>query len=69
MAEKSMIIIGAGLAGLCTGCFSQMNGYKTQIYEMQNKLGGVCVSWKRNDYNFDYAVHNVLGVSPKPTSL
>ena len=67
MAEKSIIIIGAGLAGLSTGCYSQMNGYKTQIFEMQNKPGGVCVSWKRNDYNFDYAVHNVFGVSPKPT--
>ena len=67
MVEKSIIIIGAGLAGLSTGCYGQMNGYKTQIYEMQNKPGGVCVSWKRNGYNFDYAVHNVFGLSTKPT--
>jgi phytoene dehydrogenase-like protein len=44
-----------------------MNGYGTQIFEMQNKPGGVCVSWKRGDCNFDYAVHNVFGVSTKPT--
>jgi len=67
MREKSIIIIGAGLAGLSTGCYSQMNGYRTQIYEMQNKPGGVCVSWKRNGYSFDYAVHNVFGVSTKPS--
>jgi len=67
LAEKSLIIIGAGLAGLSTGCYGQMNGYKAQIFEMQNKPGGVCVSWKRNGYSFDYAVHNVFGFSPRPT--
>ncbi|HSQ49375.1 MAG TPA: NAD(P)/FAD-dependent oxidoreductase [Candidatus Deferrimicrobiaceae bacterium] len=63
MAEKSIIIIGAGLAGLSTGCFAQMNGYKTKIYEMQTKPGGVCVSWQRKDYTFDYAVHNLFGTA------
>ncbi len=67
MSDKSIIIIGAGLAGLSTGCYGQMNGYRTQIFEMQNKPGGVCVSWKRGGYSFDYAVHNVFGISPKPT--
>src|SRR5512136_231729 len=67
MSSKSIIIIGAGLAGLSTGCYSQMNGYKTKIIEMQNKPGGVCVSWKRDGYRFDYAVHNVFGISTKPT--
>lgn len=67
MVKKSIVIIGAGLAGLSTGCYGQMNGYQTQIFEMQNKPGGVCVSWKRNNYSFDYAVHNVFGISTKPT--
>jgi phytoene dehydrogenase-like protein len=67
MSDKSIIIIGAGLAGLSTGCYAQMNGYKTQIFEMQNKPGGVCVSWQRKGYSFDYAVHNVFGSSTKPT--
>ena len=67
MPNSSILIIGAGLAGLSTGCYAQMNGYKTQIFEMSNKPGGVCVSWKRKDYNFDYAVHNVFGISKKPT--
>ncbi|MCW4019092.1 MAG: NAD(P)/FAD-dependent oxidoreductase [Candidatus Bathyarchaeota archaeon] len=67
MAETSIIIIGAGLAGLSTGCYGQMNAYKTKIFELQNKPGGVCVSWKRNGYSFDYAAHNIFGVSTKPT--
>jgi phytoene dehydrogenase-like protein len=61
---KSIIIIGAGLSGLATGCYAQMNTYRTKIFEMQNKPGGVCVSWKRNGYTLDYAVHNVFGLTP-----
>ena len=33
MTEKSLIIIGAGLAGLSTGCHAQMNGYQSHIFE------------------------------------
>jgi thioredoxin reductase len=29
--EKSMIIIGAGFAGLATGIYARLNGYKTEI--------------------------------------
>ena len=64
MENKSIIIIGAGLAGLATGCFAQMNSYSTKIFELQDKPGGVCVSWKRNGYTFDYAIHNVFGLAP-----
>ncbi|MCW4011146.1 MAG: NAD(P)/FAD-dependent oxidoreductase [Candidatus Bathyarchaeota archaeon] len=62
MTAKSIIIIGAGLAGLATGCYGQMNGFKTKIFEMQTKPGGVCVSWKRHGYTFDYAIHNLFGI-------
>ncbi len=64
MTAKSIIIIGAGLAGLATGCYGQMNGYKTKIFEMQNKPGGVCVSWQRKGYTFDYTIHNLFGIIP-----
>jgi phytoene dehydrogenase-like protein len=40
--EKSMLIIGTGIAGLSAGCYGQMNGYKTQLFEMHDKPGGVC---------------------------
>ena len=36
MEEKSIIIIGAGMAGLSAGCYAQMNGYKTRIFELHN---------------------------------
>jgi phytoene dehydrogenase-like protein len=59
-----MIIIGAGLAGLSTGCYAQMNGYKTRIFELHDKPGGCCTSWKRKGYVFDYCIHNLSGTSP-----
>ncbi len=55
MSEKSIIIIGAGISGLSAGCYGQMNGYRTQIFEMHNKTGGVCTSWKRKGYTIQTA--------------
>lgn len=61
---KSIIIIGAGIAGLSTGCYAQMNGYNTRIFEMHNKPGGLCTSWARNDYIFDGCIHWLVGSKP-----
>jgi phytoene dehydrogenase-like protein len=65
---KKMCIIGAGIAGLSTGCYAQMNGYDSEIYEMHNTPGGVCTSWKRGDYLFDHCLHWVIG-SNKGSSI
>jgi phytoene dehydrogenase-like protein len=62
--EPSIIIIGAGLAGLSAGCYGRMNGFKTTIYEMHNKPGGLCTAWKRKDYTFDGCVHWLTGCTP-----
>jgi phytoene dehydrogenase-like protein len=57
-------VIGAGIAGLSTGCYAQMNGYETTIFEMHNRPGGMCTSWQRKDYTFDYCIHNLVGTRP-----
>ncbi len=44
---KSIIIIGAGMAGMSAGCYGRMNGYNTRIFEMHNIPGGLCTSWQR----------------------
>jgi phytoene dehydrogenase-like protein len=62
--EKSIIIIGAGLAGLSAGCYGQMNGYQTQIFEMHDKPGGVCTVWERKGYTIDGCLHWVYGSNP-----
>jgi phytoene desaturase len=64
MAEKSVIIIGAGLAGLSTGCFAQMNGYRSQIFEHHCLPGGVAAAWKRQDYLIDGGIHFIMGHKP-----
>jgi len=61
---KSVIIIGGGIAGLSAGCYGQMNGYTTNIYEMDTKPGGVCTSWKRKSYTIDGCMHWLVGSSP-----
>ncbi len=62
--DKSLIIIGAGVAGLSTGCYAQMNEYHSQVFEMHDKPGGVCTSWSRNGYTFDGCIEWLVGSSP-----
>jgi len=62
--ERSMIVIGAGIAGLATGCYAQMNGYRTGIFEMHDKPGGLCTAWKRKGYTIDGCIHWLIGAGP-----
>lgn len=64
MEEKSIIIIGAGIAGLSAGCYSQMNGFRTRIFELHDKPGGLCTSWKRQGYTIDGCLHWLVGSAP-----
>ncbi len=65
MAQKSMIIIGGGLAGLSTGVYGRLNGYDTYIFEQHTLPGGVCTAWKRKGYTMDGCIHWLMGSSPK----
>jgi len=64
MAEKSIIIIGAGIAGLATGCYGRMNGYRTRILEHHSEPGGVAKAWKHKDYLIDGGIHYLMGHRP-----
>lgn len=61
--EKSIILIGAGIAGLSAGCYAQMNSYKSRIFEMHDKPGGLCTAWTRKGYTFDGCIHWLVGSS------
>jgi len=65
MAEKSIIIIGAGLAGLSTGIYGHINGYRTQVFEHHTAPGGVCTAWKRQGYTIDGCIHWLMGFKPE----
>lgn len=42
MNDKFIVIVGAGFVGLATGLYAQMNGYRTRIFEMHVRPGGLC---------------------------
>jgi len=56
-------IIGAGVAGLSAGCYLQMNGFETEIFERHTTFGGLCTSWNRNGYTFESGFQWLLGSS------
>lgn len=61
MNGERMVIIGGGLAGLSTGCYALMNGWKTTIIEHNLALGGVCTAWQRGEYTIDGCIHWLTG--------
>ncbi len=61
---KNIKIIGAGISGLSAGCYLQMNGYDTEIYEMNITPGGLCTSWDRKGYTIDTCIHWLVGSRP-----
>ncbi len=65
MEDRSIIIIGAGFAGLTAGIYAQMNGYRTQIFEMHSLPGGLCTAWQRKGYTIDGCIHWLVGSSPR----
>ena len=62
--NKSVIIIGAGIGGLSAGCYGQMNGYKTHVFEMHDKPGGLCTAWERKGFTIDGCLHWLTGSAP-----
>jgi phytoene dehydrogenase-like protein len=63
--SKSVIIIGGGIAGLCSGIYARLNGFETDIYEMHTIAGGLCTAWKRGDYTFDGSLSWLTGTDTK----
>jgi len=62
--QNRIIIIGAGMAGLSAGCYGQMNGFETQVFESHTLPGGVCTTWKRKGYKIDGCIHWLTGSAP-----
>jgi len=64
MPDKTIIVIGAGLAGLSAGCYGRMNGYQVQIFEQSTKPGGLVTSWERKGYTVHGNMAFVAGSGP-----
>ena len=63
--KKTIAIVGAGLAGLSTGCYAQRNGDESHIFEHHRLPSGVVAAWKRKEYIFDGRVHFWTGTLSK----
>jgi phytoene dehydrogenase-like protein len=59
--NNKVLIIGGGIAGLCTGIYLQKNGFETEILEMHSIAGGLATAWKREGYTFENCIHWLLG--------
>jgi len=62
--RKTVHIVGGGIAGLSAGCYAQMNGYRSRIFEMHALPGGLCTAWRRDGYTIDGCIHWLVGSSP-----
>jgi len=57
MAKQSILILGAGLAGLSAAWHLQRKGLDCQVFEKENEVGGLCRSKKINGFTFDCDGH------------
>jgi len=64
MDEPSVIIIGAGIAGLSAGIYAQRNGYRSRIVEHHAQPGGVAAAWDRGAYVIDGGIHFSMAHEP-----
>jgi phytoene dehydrogenase-like protein len=59
--KQKALIIGSGIAGLCTGVYLRKNGFETEILEMNSIAGGLATAWKRDGYTFENCIHWLVG--------
>jgi phytoene dehydrogenase-like protein len=52
------------MGGLAAGCYGQVAGYETTVFEAHRLPGGVCTSWKRQGFVFDGCLHHLPGCNP-----
>lgn len=55
--KYDVVIIGAGISGLVSGCYLAKAGMKVLIVEQATKVGGYCGSFYRKNFVFDQGVH------------
>ena len=59
--QYDAIIIGGGMGGLVTAALLSIKKKKVVLFEKNNKVGGFCVNFKRNNIDFDASLHLISG--------
>jgi len=65
MSSPRVVIIGAGIAGLCAAVYARKCGYHVELIEQHDSAGGLATSWRRGDYTFETCLHWFTGANPK----
>src|SRR5215469_15931443 len=61
---KKIVIIGGGIAGLCTAVYALKCGYEVEVLEMHDMAGGLAMSWRRGPYTSETCLHWLVGSNP-----
>ena len=56
-----LAIIGAGMAGLSAAVYARLSGLTVRVFEQHFMAGGLCTSWMRKGYVFDYCIQYFMG--------
>jgi phytoene dehydrogenase-like protein len=62
--RRRIVIIGGGIAGLCSAVYALKCGYEVEVLEMHDMAGGLAMSWQRGAYTFETCLHWLLGSKP-----
>ena len=59
--RKTIVIIGAGVAGLSAGIYAEQHGFHAILLEKNPSVGGMCTGWYRKGYYLDGCIHWLTG--------
>ena len=62
---RKVVVIGAGIAGLCTAVYARKCGYQVEVIEQHDAPGGLATSWRRGEYTFETCLHWLTGTNPE----
>jgi phytoene dehydrogenase-like protein len=58
---RKVVIVGGGIAGLCSAVYALKCGYDVEVLEMNDIAGGLAMSWRRGPYTFETCLHWLFG--------
>ena len=61
--ERSIAIVGAGIAGLCSAYWLEQRGYHVEVFEKRTAAGGVIRSGRENGFLFEAGPNSTLETS------
>ncbi len=59
--DFDVVVVGGGMGGLSAGAVLSNYGFRVLLLEQHHKVGGCTTSFSRGEFNFDAALHEMLG--------